>query len=89
MVNCKFCNQDNLEWYQDFKEKWVLGIKLDVNTFRQHECKTKRQTTQDLRFENRKGWIKFKCICDSEVWLSKKHYTDKELLRCNECKNMC
>lgn len=56
MPNCKFCNEQNLEWYQDAQEKWKLGIKLDINNFRQHKCSIPQNETN-----NKRNWITFNC----------------------------
>ena len=62
MPACKFCNQDGLEWYQDSQEKWKLGTKLDINSYRKHICPTQEKTG------NKRNWVKFSCIrCGCET----------------------
>lgn len=88
MPQCNRCqDKTELEWYQDYQEKWHLGIKLDINSFRIHKCLTQEKTNQSIRFPDRKGWIKFICECGSEVRQNKKHFISfKSLLLCMDCK---
>ena len=58
MATCKFCNQEGLDWYQDSQEKWKLGIKLDINNYRQHKCNTKEP---DKKICNARNWITIDC----------------------------
>ena len=83
MANCKFCNQDGLEWYQDSQEKWKLGIKLDINNFRQHRCSTPQTPEKP---NNKRNWISFTCEkCGSKVKQNIKLI--KTLNLCVECSN--
>jgi hypothetical protein len=91
MTLCNRCqDRTEYEWYEDHLGKWKLGIKLDVNNYRQHKCiqENPRETEKNIRFPDRKGWIEFTCICGSKVKLSKKHFSPKEILRCNECRGV-
>ena len=54
MANCKFCNQENLECYQDAQEKWKLGTKLDINNYRPHKCSPQEES-------NKRNWITINC----------------------------
>lgn len=85
MPVCKFCNQDGLEWYQDSQEKWKLGIKLDINNFRKHICKT----SSDPQIKNNKrNWISFTCIeCGLNVKQNVKLIKSKTLNLCMDCDN--
>ena len=56
MVSCKFCNEQNLEWYQLSNEKWKLGIKIDINNFRLHMCSPKKEESNNSR-----NWVSFIC----------------------------
>jgi len=87
MTRCNRCKDPlEYEWYQDHMDKWHLGIKLDVNNYRIHKCNEKIVESK-CKYPARQGWIKFTCICGCLTWLSKKHFSDKELnLTCNECR---
>ena len=80
MTSCKFCNADNLEWYQDHLEKWRLGIKIDINNYRKHECIQEKP-------KNGRNWIKFLCKCGCPVRQNLKLVKTKELNLCLECDN--
>lgn len=83
MPACKFCNQDNLEWYQDAQEKWKLGIKLDINNFRPHRCILQNETN------NKRNWIEFTCEkCGNQIKQNVKLYQSKTLNLCYECDNL-
>ena len=85
MVNCKFCNEQNLEWYQRIDEKWKLGIKLDINNFRQHRCSPPQ--TQESK-SNKRNWVDFICEkCHSKTKQNVKIIKPKELNLCLECDN--
>ena len=87
MVICKFCNQDNLEWYQDQQDKWKLGIKLDINNFRPHKCSPPQN---DKTSNNRRNWVDFKCEkCGCRTKQNVKLYQSKELNLCYDCDNSC
>lgn len=84
MAICKFCNQDNLEWYQTADEKWKLGIKLDINNFRQHRCSPPQ--TQE-KPNNKRNWVVFECEkCGSETRQNVKLI--KTLNLCISCEKM-
>ena len=83
MPACKFCNQDGLEWYQ-IQDKWKLGIKIDINNYRQHVCLTQEKTG------NKRNWIEFSCIrCGNPTRQNVKSYKPKELNLCYDCDNSC
>lgn len=87
MVNCKFCNQDNLEWYQDSQEKWRLGIKIDVNSYKQHRCSPPQ--TKEIT-NNKRNWVVFNCEkCGNETRQNIKLLKPKELNLCYDCSNSC
>lgn len=82
MASCKFCNQDNLEWYQDSHDKWHLGLKLDINNYRPHKCSPPQN---DKTTSNRRNWVSFVCeICDSMVKQNLK-LLQKSNNKCLEC----
>ena len=84
MTACKFCSQDNLEWYQDSQEKWKLGIKLDINNYRPHRCTTQEKTP------NKRNWVKFSCIrCGCLVKQNIKLIKSKTINLCSDCDNSC
>lgn len=85
MPTCKFCNQENLEWYEDFQGKWKLGIKIDINNFRVHICTPKN----DPQIKNNKrNWIIFICEnCKKETRQNVKLYKSKTINLCYECDN--
>lgn len=73
-------------------DKWHLGTQIDTNSYRRHKCLIQEnfgKNENNVKFPNRKGWIEFTCICGSFVKQSKKHYSPKEILRCNDCRNIC
>ena len=83
MVVCKFCNQENLEWYQDSQDKWKLGIKLDINNFKPHKCSTPQKEEKS----NKRNWIKFNCEkCGSETRQNLKLM--KSINLCIDCLNL-
>lgn len=80
MPTCKFCNQDNLDWYEDHLGKWKLGIKLDINNYRQHKCSPIKEEPS-----NKRNWIKFNCKgCGVEIRQNVKLVKSDSL--CIECK---
>ena len=87
MVICKFCNQDNLEWYQDQQDKWKLGIKLDINNFRPHKC-SPPQTEKNNN--NKRNWVDFECVnCHNKILQNLKLFKSKTINLCIECDNSC
>lgn len=83
MPTCKFCNQEGLEWYQDAQERWKLGIKIDINNFRKHICKTKEEIPN-----NKRNWVVFECEkCYCETRQNIKLIKSKSLNLCYECQN--
>ena len=83
MVNCKFCNQENLDWYE-LQGKWKLGIKIDINNFRPHICEIIKESN------NKRNWIYFICEkCGSNVKQNIKLIKSKELNLCLDCLNQC
>jgi hypothetical protein len=85
MPACKFCNQDNLEWYQDHQDKWKLGIKIDINNYRKHICKTKEETPN-----NKRNWIEFICEkCGNKTRQNVKLIKPKTINLCYDCDNSC
>ena len=84
-MQCKFCNQDNLEWYQDHQDKWKLGIKLDINNFRPHKCNTQKETSNNTR-----NWTDFECVnCHNKIYQNLKLFKSKTINLCIECDNSC
>ena len=84
MPGCKFCNQDNLEWYQDSQDKWKLGIKIDINNFRKHICKTVETSN------NKRNWIEFTCEkCGNRTKQNVKLVKSKSINLCYDCDNQC
>ena len=84
MPTCKFCNQDNLEWYQDSQEKWKLGTKLDINSYRKHICPTQEKTG------NKRNWIEFVCKkCGNKTRQNVKLYKSKTINLCCDCDKTC
>lgn len=89
MTKCNRCNdQQEYEWYEDQYGKWKLGIKLDVNNYRQHRCiqEKSQEPEKNVKFPDRRGWIKFICeACGETVMKSKKHFSTKEPNLCGDC----
>ena len=86
MPACKFCNEPNLEWYQGNDEKWKLGIKLDINNYRQHRCKS---TQEQEKPNNKRNWIKFTCTkCGNPTRQNIKLHKPKTINVCYDCDNM-
>ena len=84
MTACKFCNEQNLEWYQDSQEKWKLGTKLDINNYRKHICLTQEKTS------NKRNFIKFSCTrCGNIIKQNAKLYKSKTINLCYDCDNSC
>ena len=84
MPTCKFCNQENLDWYEDHLGKWRLGIKIDINNFRQHKCQVPPLVTS-VTNSNKRNWIKFNCKgCGVEIRQNVKLVKSDSL--CIECK---
>lgn len=87
MATCKFCNQSDLEWYQDAQDKWRLGIKLDINNFRQHKCSPPQNEKNN---NNKRNCVVFNCKkCGKETRQNVKLVKTKELNLCLECDNHC
>lgn len=85
MPTCKFCNQENLEWYEDHLGKWRLGIKIDINNFRKHTCSPIKEESS-----NKRNWIKFNCEnCKKETRQNVKLYKSKTINLCYDCDNSC
>jgi hypothetical protein len=57
MPTCKFCNQENLDWYEN-QGRWKLGIKIDINNFRPHKCSPPQD---DKNTNNKRNWVAFTC----------------------------
>lgn len=85
-MKCKFCNdQTEYDWYEDNMGKWRLGIKLDINNYRPHQCVKQDSPKYDVRFPQRRGFFDIICeVCGKETRLSRKHYSEKNT-RCTEC----
>jgi len=86
MPTCKFCNQDNLEWYQDQQDKWHLGLKLDINNYRPHKCSPPQTKEVD---NNKRNWVDFECEkCGCIVKQNLKLVKSKELNLCCDCQRI-
>lgn len=80
MPTCKFCNQENLDWYEDFRGKWKLGIKIDINNYRPHKCNIQKEESS-----NKRNWIIFTCLgCGEEIRQNIKLVKSDQM--CIECK---
>ena len=81
MPTCNRCEDPtNYEWYQDHMERWHLGTKLDVNSYRSHICITQEKTG------NKRNWVKFSCIrCGSMTKQNMKLNKSKTINLCYEC----
>jgi len=87
MATCKFCNQDNLEWYQDSQDKWKLGLKLDINNYRPHKCNPPQN---DKITSNKRNWVVFECEkCYTKTYQNLKLIKTKELNLCLDCDRSC
>lgn len=85
MPSCKFCNEQNLEWYEDHLGKWKLGIKIDINNFRQHKCSIPQNESN-----NKRNWVVFECEkCGSRTKQNVKLIKSKSLNLCLDCDNHC
>jgi hypothetical protein len=86
MPQCNRCNdKTDYEWFQDFQDRWKLGIKLDINNFRPHNCIPQNDTPN-----NKRNWISFICEkCGEKIKQNIKLVKSKELKLCIECDNMC
>ena len=84
MPQCNRCtDKTEYEWYEDFQGKWKLGIKLDINNYRQHKCTPKNDV---IIPNNKRNWIKFNCIlCGKETRQNLKLI--KTLNYCLECES--
>ena len=79
MPQCNRCDdKQDYEWYQDFQDRWKLGIKIDINNYKQHICRKKESN-------NKRNWIEFECKCGNKVRQNTKLIKSQEILRCSEC----
>ena len=87
MVSCKFCNQDNLEWYQTSDERWKLGLKTDINNYMPHKCSPPQI---EKKSNNSRNWVNFRCgKCASDVKQNIKLIKSTTLNYCLDCLNQC